>query len=312
MADRPCCPGCPLAQLPPGFLQRLLWPPFYRRHPIVCLLGLILLLGLAGGIIGSGLIGGGERIALVSVRGVINDVDQQLEWIRQISEKPGVKGVLVRVDSPGGGAAASHELYLALKNLASTRPLVVSMGATAASGGLMVSMAGERVFANPSTITGSIGVRMDIPQLQGLMEKIGVGQETIVTGPYKDAASWTRPLSPRDREYFQHVLDNLQGQFVEIVASQRHMSREQASALADGRIFTGQEALALGLVDEMGGEKEALDWLCARAGVAPSRQLLRQKSRESLIKRLQRLSGATALADMARDLARPAFLFQSF
>ena len=199
---------------------------------------------------------GDDGIAVVSVSGPILDIGSQLDWIRKISDNPRIKGVLLRVDSPGGGAAASQELYTALKGLAATRPVAVSMGSTAASGGVMVAMAGTRIFANASTVTGSIGVRMDIPQLGPLLDKIGIGQETLTTAPYKDAGSPLKPLTPEQRAYFKAVLDDMHAQFVDIVATGRKMPRDKAAALADGRIFTGREALRLGLVDELGGQAE--------------------------------------------------------
>ena len=319
-ADR-ACGACPLSRIPAPVWKSLFRPPFRKRHPFL-FWGLCLLALVAAAAVGrlAALPVPGERLALVSVRGPILDPAPTLAWIRQIEQDEGVKGVLLRVDSPGGGAAASQEIYAALERLSRKVPIAVSMGATAASGGLMVSMAGARIFANPSTVTGSIGVRMDIPQLQGLMDKVGVGQETLVTAPYKDAASYLRPLTPKDRAYLEGVLMDMHEQFVDIVAKGRHMERERAAKLADGKIFTGQEAKALGLVDDMGGEDAALDWLAHKTGVPANRPLLRRKeaTRTALLERLLRgAAEALGLAD-ALELAgglgerglAPAFLYQ--
>ena len=316
------CGGCPLARIPASVWRGLVRPPFRKRHPVI-FWGLCLFLLAGAAALGwfSAHPVPGERLALVTVRGPILDPAPTLAWIRQLENDDRVRGVLVRVDSPGGGAAASQEIYAALERLSRKVPMAVSMGATAASGGLMVSMAGQRIFANPSTVTGSIGVRMDIPQLQGLMDKVGVGQETLVTAPYKDAGSYLHPLTPRDRAYFEHVLMDMHEPFVGIVAKGRHMEREKAARLADGKIFTGQEAQGLGLVDAMGGQDAAHDWLAEKTGVPATRPLLRGKepARTAL---LQRLLGAAAealgLADVldvsgARRLAEqglaPAFLY---
>lgn len=268
-----------MAQIPVPVWKALLHRPFRKRHPFIFWIGavaiaLICLLLFSTDESGRSLFSGGERLALVTLRGPIMDVAPTLAWIRKIERDSNVKGVLLRVDSPGGGAAASQEVYDALARVAKKRPVVVSMGSMAASGGLMVSMAGKRIFANPSTVTGSIGVRMDIPQLQGLLGKIGVGQETLVTAPYKNAGSFLHPLSPQDRAYFEGVLKDMHEQFVDIVAQGREMPRERAAALANGKIFTGQEALKLGLVDEMGGQDAALRWLAEHSGVPASRKLL--------------------------------------
>ena len=164
----PCAGSCPLARIPEPVWKYWLHLPFRKRHPWLYRLGillLVMLLLLAVAVASDEETFGNDSIAVVSVSGPILDIGSQLDWIRKISDNPRVKGVLLRVDSPGGGAAASQELYTALKGLAATRPVAVSMGSTAASGGVMVAMAGTRIFANASTVTGSIGVRMDIPQL---------------------------------------------------------------------------------------------------------------------------------------------------
>lgn len=300
-----CAVACPLARIPAHVWRGLLRPPFRKRHPVLFWGLCLLALGLAAALGRlAALPGGGERLALVTVRGPILDPAPTLAWIRQLENDARIRGVLLRVDSPGGGAAASQEIYAALERLARRLPIAVSMGATAASGGLMVSMAGTRIFANPSTVTGSIGVRMDIPQLQGFMDKVGVGQETLVTAPFKDAGSYLRPLTPRDRAYFTQVLMDMHEQFVTIVATGRKMERAKAAGLADGKIFTGQEAQRLGLVDALGGEDAALDWLAATTGVPATRPLLRKKdtTRAALLERL--LNGLTSLLGLADVLER--------
>ena len=170
-----CSTSCPLSHVPQKAWLHLFRVPFRKRHPVIFWGLLILLLGGIAAFMVSQATGlGSERIALVRVTGPIMDIDAQLRWIDKLGPMPGVKGVLVRVDSPGGGAAASQELYEALARLGKDKPIAVSMGSTAASGGLMVSMAGKRVFANASTVTGSVGVRMDIPQIRGLLDKLGM------------------------------------------------------------------------------------------------------------------------------------------
>lgn len=309
------CGVCPLTLLPKETLAKLARPPFRQRHPIIFwLLLLLVLLALLPFLysLGHDEENEGEGLALVEISGPIMDARPILAWIRKIENNAGVKGVLVRVDSPGGGAAASQEIYAALARIGQKLPVAVSMGATAASGGLMVSMAGQRVFANPSTVTGSIGVRMDIPQLQGLMQKIGIGQETLVTAPYKNAASITRPLTPEDRAYLEKVLMDMHEQFVEIVAKGRKMPVEQAAKLANGKICTGQEALALGLVDALGGEDDALAWLAEKTGVPATRKLLvRKVSKTRLLERLLAMSKMLGfdLENGTTALGQPAFLY---
>ena len=306
--------ACPLAQVPANVWKDLLRRPFRKRHPVI-FWGLILLLlagvGVFGAALGSNGLMGGQRIALVSVSGPIMDPEPALEWIRKVERDPMIAGVLLRVDSPGGGAAASQEIYNAVRELARKKPVAVSMGSLAASGGLMVSMAGSRVFANASTVTGSIGVRMDIPQLQGLMGKIGVGQETITTAPYKDAGSYMRPLSTEQRDYFKKVLDDMHQQFVDIVADGRHMEHARAAALASGKIFTGREAVQLGLVDELGGQQTALAWLSEQCGVPAERKLVtRPKEGGWLPRSLKTMLGVDLSALGSLSSSSPVFLYQ--
>ena len=249
-----------------------------------------------------------ERIALVRVTGPIMDIDAQLRWIDKLGRMPGVKGVLVRVDSPGGGAAASQELYEALARLGKDKPIAVSMGSTAASGGLMVSMAGKRVFANASTVTGSIGVRMDIPQIRGLLDKLGLGRQTLTTAPYKDAGSMLEPLTAEEKAYFQGVLKDMHEQFVDIVAQGRHMDRARAARLATGKIFTGREAVELGLVDELGGQQAAHRWLADVCKVPVDQPLLTPPSEDEWWeKSLKTWFGLDADALLGRET--PAFLY---
>ncbi|UIB00502.1 signal peptide peptidase SppA [Desulfovibrio desulfuricans] len=306
--------ACPLAQVPANVWKDLLRRPFRKRHPVI-FWGLILLLlagvGVFGAALGSNGLMGGQRIALVSVSGPIMDPEPALEWIRKVERDPMIAGVLLRVDSPGGGAAASQEIYSAVRELARKKPVAVSMGSLAASGGLMVSMAGSRVFANASTVTGSIGVRMDIPQLQGLMGKIGVGQETITTAPYKDAGSYMRPLSTEQRDYFKKVLDDMHQQFVDIVADGRHMEHARAAALASGKIFTGREAVQLGLVDELGGQQTALAWLSEQCGVPAERKLVtRPKEGGWLPRSLKTMLGVDLSVLGSLSSSSPVFLYQ--
>ncbi len=282
--------NCPLSSAPPevwrAVLEALRPKPFRKRHPVLfglsllalCLVLLMTFMPTSKKNEAEPVIEG-KSLALIRIKGVILDTQEQLKWIRTLEKNADIKGVLLRVDSPGGGASASQELYTALKRLAEKKPLVVSMGSVAASGGLMVAMAGKKIFANASTITGSIGVRMDIPQVKELFDKVGVHQETLVTGPYKDAGSSLRPLSDEDRRYLLGILTDLHMQFVEIIAQARGMKDEQVKKIATGRVYTGREAKTLGLVDEIGGQEEAHEWLAKETGVSSDKKLVTKPKR---------------------------------
>jgi protease-4 len=219
---------------------------------------------------------GREYIAVINVEGFIGDTEKSLAWIERLARDKKVKGALLRVNSPGGGAAASRELHDALKRLAEAKPLYASMGSVAASGGLMAASAATRVFANPSTITGSIGVKMEIPQVQGLMEKLGLRRESLASGRYKDAGTPFRPMTPEERAYLADIVEDMHRQFVALLCRDRNIPEEKLLPVADGRILTGAKALELGLVDELGGRDEALRRLRAAAGVTEDAPLLEQ------------------------------------
>lgn len=307
------CPGqaqCPLARIPESAWKELFHRSFRRRHPMIFWgIALLVLLGLASVLLLDEDDFAGDRIALLEVRGTIDDVRPHLEWLDKLAANPDVKGLLVRVDSPGGNAAASQELYEAVAALGKRMPVAVSMGSVAASGGLMVSMAGKRIFANAATVTGSIGVRMDIPQIRQLLDKIGVGQETLTTGPYKDAGSMLRPLTREEREYFEGLLKDMYDIFVGIIAEARNMPQAKVTELASGKVFTGREALRLGLVDELGTAGDARRWLAGQCGVPAARKLL-QRPRENAWWRqpLQSLLQMLLRADTTD--AGPAFLYR--
>lgn len=318
-----CASGCPLSRIPLKTWKQLFREPFRCRHPLIywasiLIFSALLLYSLSYFFIDENETDSNNCLALVKVQGPIMNPEPVLAWIRKLENMSGVKGILLRVDSPGGGAAASQEIYSALARISAKKPIVVSMGAMAASGGLMVSMAGEKIFANPSTITGSIGVRMDIPQVQGLMDKIGIGQETLVTAPFKDAASYMHPLSPEARSYLEKVLMNMHDQFVGIVAKGRKMDFEKARELANGKIFTGEQALALGLVDAMGGQYEAHKWLSEKTGIEQTQALLNRKdSQKGLIELLSGAASAFGLDTSFLDRLgqgsnpiQPVFLYQ--
>jgi len=256
--------------------------PFRKRRPVLFWLGVCIVLAGVLMALGDWLLEdennllGREYLAVVRVEGFIGDTRRLLTWIDRLTRDTSIKGVLLRVNSPGGSAAASHELYDALRRLAARKPVYASMGSVAASGGLMAALAAERVLATPATITGSIGVKMEIPQVQGLMEKLGLHRESIASGKYKDAGTPFRPMTQDERTYLSEIIDDMHKSFVTLVAQARKLPEEQVRAIADGRILTGAKALELGLVDDLGGQAEALRQLRAAAHVEPGTPLVEQ------------------------------------
>lgn len=215
------------------------------------------------------------RVAVIRVNGPIVGGDADMAWgspssttsgalmrqFRKARQDDSVQAVLLRVNSPGGSAAATQEAAAELQKLKdSGKPVVVSMGDTAASGAYWLAAYGDKIYANPSTITGSIGVYMSYYDVQGLSEKLGVREEKIKSGPHKDIFSPFRPMTEEERRLTQNMVDDMYEQFVAVVAEQRHMDGEKVRSLADGRVFTGVQAKEAGLVDELGNYYDALGY----------------------------------------------------
>ncbi|MFP4560334.1 MAG: signal peptide peptidase SppA [Thiohalorhabdus sp.] len=229
-------------------------------------------------LVASGLLGifsGGESVttephmAEVEIQGPILNAEPTLSLIEEARESPEVKGVVLRVNSPGGGVGASESLYQAVARLAEEKPVAVALGDMAASGGYMVALAGDRIFALDSTLTGSIGVIMMSTGVYPLLDKIGVVPRIIKSGRFKDAGSPLREMSEEDRDYLQSTVDELHGQFVAMVAEERGMEPNEVRPLADGRVFSGRQARSNGLVDAVGGRETAVQWLREEAELGP-------------------------------------------
>ncbi len=207
------------------------------------------------------------HVTRVSVAGMITENRKLTEAIERLADDNTVKAVILSIDSPGGSVAGGESLHNAIALVATRKPVVAIMRGLAASAGYMIAAPTSRIFARNSTITGSIGVLLETGEASGLMGKVGLTAETIRSGPLKDEPSFTRPLSPAGKTVLQGLVNDMYDQFVGIVASGRHMEPEKVRTLGDGRPYTGQQALALGLVDAIGGEREAREWLAAEKGV---------------------------------------------
>jgi protease-4 len=202
----------------------------------------------------------GPRVAVVELDGMILDVEELLRELKVHRENPLVRAVVIRINSPGGVVGPTQELHDALLRLRKAgKPVVASLGAVAASGGYYVATACDRVYANPGTLTGSIGVVMQMANLQGLFKKVGVEYVVIKSGAFKDVGNFSRQMTPEERKILQTLLDDVYGQFVDAVAEGRGLERKDVLAFADGRIYSGQQAQALKMVDELGGYEDAIE-----------------------------------------------------
>jgi protease-4 len=234
-----------------------------RKHPVI--LGLVLLMVLcvvlyfffyqAGLQSGSARTQGfslNDKIGVVPVEGVISDSQEIIEYLDEFGEDGAIVAVVVRVDSPGGGVAASQEIYDAIVALKKKKKVVVSMGSVAASGGLMIACAGDKIVANPGTITGSISTIWHSANVEELLKKVGVKSTVVKSGRYKDIGSPVREMTPEEIAIIQELVDDVYNQFVDVIVRDRKLPREKVVAISDGRIFTGRKAKEYGLVDQLG------------------------------------------------------------
>ena len=215
-------------------------------------------------------------IGVVEIKGTIESADQTVRNIQTFKEDENVKAILVRIDSPGGSVSASQEMVEAIQSI--KKPVVISMGDMAASGGYYVACAGPTIYANSGTLTGSIGVISQVMNFKDLMEVIKVNVHTVKTGELKDAGSPYREFTEADEAYFKALGLEILDQFVTHVADARKLSKEQVTALADGRVWSGREAKQLGLIDELGGMNAAIDALKKKAGLTGKVKLVYPKS----------------------------------
>lgn len=213
-----------------------------------------------------------SSIGVLEVNGVIMDSKKAVKTIQQFEESKDVKAVVVRINSPGGAVGPSQEIYEALRKM--SKPVVSSMSSVAASGGFYVAMASKKVFANPGTITGSIGVIMEFANLEKLYEWAKVKRYVIKTGKFKDAGSEFREMTAEERALLQGMVDDVLVQFVDAVAEGRKLPRETVTQIADGRIFSGNQALKLKLVDQLGTFTDAVEEAAKLANITGKPKLI--------------------------------------
>jgi protease-4 len=244
---------------------------FRQKHPI--LLGLFVLTGifflfLAGiSLLISSLISHSPKtdiftkkdgVGIIELKGLIVSSEQILKHLTELRNSPNVKSIVLRIDSPGGAVGASQEIYAEVKRTSEVKPVVASMGSMGASGGYYAALGADNIIANPGTMTGSIGVIVKFPNLESLYEKIGYKSEVIKSGPLKDVGASNRPLSDEERNLMQDLIDNVYTQFVRDIAASRSMPEETIYDLADGRIYSGEQALEVGLIDSLGNFTDAI------------------------------------------------------
>ncbi len=241
----------------------------------------------------------GDKVAVIDVTGTISRTETIIDQIHQYRDDQGVKAIVLRINSPGGSVAPVQEIHSELKKL--EKPIVASMSSTAASGGYYIAAIADEILANPGTLTGSIGVIMQFTKLKGLYEKIGLEQQVVKSGKFKDTGSPLRDLTDEERALLQATLDDVHNQFIDAVfeGRQEHLTREDVVALADGRIFSGQQALEHKLVDQLGNLADAIDRAGELGGISGKPKVVRTKRKPSM---LERMLGATGKENLDKLL----------
>jgi protease-4 len=249
----------------------------------------------------------GPRVAIVEVEGVIIDVDDVVQELKGLRENPSVRAVVMRINSPGGVVGPTQEVHDAILRLRQAgKPVVASLGAVAASGGYYIAVAADLIYANPGTLTGSIGVIMQLANFEQLMKKVGVDYVVVKAGQFKDIGNVGRPMSPDERRVLQALLDDVHGQFIGAVASGRNLEREEVVRFADGRVFSGQQAKDLKMVDALGGLEDAVLAAGKLAGLPSPPAVIPPKRKFSFMDLLRNQFGGSAAAALLRP-SLPAF-----
>jgi protease-4 len=239
-----------------------------KKHPILIVLAILLGVGLFLGTVmiivlkvlsPASTLSFSDKIGVVPIEGTILDSQTITTQLVEFKKDKGIKAVILRINSPGGAVGPTQEIHREVQRTAETKEIVASLGGVAASGGYYIATAAKKIVANPGTITGSIGVLMEFVRFEELLRKIGVKLEVIKSGEFKDIGSPHRELTAREKELINTLIEDIQKQFVNAVASGRNLSLEKTNEIADGRIFSGVRAKELGLVDDLGNFQDAVE-----------------------------------------------------
>jgi protease IV len=255
--------------------------------------------------------GTGDRIAVIDLRGEITSSEDVIRQLKKYRSSSSVKAILLHIDSPGGGVVPSQEMYEEVrKTRDGGKPVIVSMGSLAASGGYYVSCGATRLVANRGTLTGSIGVISEFLQVKDALAKLGISQKTIKAGKLKDAGSPTKNMTGDDQAYFQSLMDDVHRQFIDVVARERRMPAEKVRALADGRVFTGEQAVELGLVDTLGTFEDAVKIAAGFAGISGEPSMIRERRKQPWWDSMFGEAGETLRDIKQQVLDRPALSYR--
>ncbi|MEA3486543.1 MAG: signal peptide peptidase SppA [Thermodesulfobacteriota bacterium] len=253
-----------------------------------------------------------DKIGVITIEGVLRNSKDTINQLDKYEKDGSVKAVVLRVNSPGGAVVPSQEIYDKILHLKKSKKVVVSMGSVAASGGYYIACAADTIIANPGTITGSIGVIIQFSQIEDLLKKIGLKTTVVKAGRYKDVGSPVRDMTPDEKSLIQDVIDDIHNQFIEVVLSNRNIPREKVEDIADARIFTGRQALKIGLVDDLGNMEYAIDVASDLAGIEGKAEVIYpEKKRKSLLRYIVSETLSTVSEEFRGDDAGISYLYRS-
>lgn len=264
-----------------------------------------------GSFFSDGILESDNQIAIVEIQGMITGSRVTVRQLRDFQHNPKVKGIILRINSPGGGVGPSQEIYNAVTRIREEgrKKIFASLGSVAASGGYYIASAADTIFANPGTLTGSIGVIMAFSNIQDLIEKIGIRPEVIKSGAFKDVGSPVRPISSEERKLLQNLVDDVHQQFVEDVAKGRNLPIQDVQRLADGRVYTGRQAYELKMVDHLGGLQDAIDLLATQAGIEGTPQIVQEEEKMPFLDWLLQSSFKKNLTETLSPYSYPSLQF---
>jgi len=250
-----------------------------------------------------------EKVGVVEIKGIISDSRTTLKQLDDFRDDASIKAIVLRINSPGGAVGPSQEILREVEKIRSKKKVVASLGTLAASGGYYIACGADLIMANKGTATGSIGVIMEFTNVEGLTKKIGLDFFILKSGRYKDVGSPFRPMTPEEKEYMQHLLDNIYQQFLSDVARNRKIPLEKLRPLAEGRIYTGEEARQLGLVDVFGNLEDAIEKAGRLGGIRGKVEAAYPPKESTLLRYLVGEDTEETLANLtAFTYPQPAFL----
>ena len=227
---------------------------------------------------------GVKKVGIVEITGPIISSKKIIEDLNQLEQKEDIASIVIRIDSPGGSVAPTEEIYEKIKKVKKIKPVIASVGNVAASGGYYIAVAADSIFANKSSILGSIGVIISYPIMKDLFDKVGIDVETIKSGNLKDSGSFSRNPTTQDKIFFEKLILNMYNQFIDVIVKDRMMERNNVLSLADGRVFTGLTSMKLGLIDELGTFESAIEIAAEMGGISGKPQIFQNNKKSNLVK----------------------------